>query len=128
MELTKQEKKELISLAHKLRPVVTIGNKGLTDNVQSEIALALRSHGLLKIKVLESDREARVAMVEAICEEHQAALVQSIGFTLTVFRPKAEASTSAANQLKRANKLVKPCHRKKKAEPRRGKPKKRARS
>ena len=46
-----------------------IGNNGLTASVLQEIENSLNAHELIKIKVFGDDREARVAMLEEICEK-----------------------------------------------------------
>lgn len=86
MNLTKEQKKELIAQSHKLHPVVMIGSKGLTEAVNIEIERALESHGLIKIKVAGTDREARNDMFTTICNTHHAELINSIGFIGTFYR------------------------------------------
>jgi RNA-binding protein len=89
-KLTPAERSELRAEAHGLKPVVMIGESGLTPSVMKEISASLDSHGLIKIRVAGDDREARVAMYEQICEEQQAQPVQHIGKLLVVYRPKVE--------------------------------------
>lgn len=76
--------------AHALKPVVIIGEAGLTPAVIKEIELGLDSHGLIKVRVFGDDREARVGMYEAICAQLDAAPVQHIGKLLVIYRPKKE--------------------------------------
>jgi len=64
----------LRGLAHKLNPVVMVGNNGLTASVLQEIENSLNAHELIKIKVFGDDRDARVAMLEEICEKKLARL------------------------------------------------------
>ena len=73
--------------AHPLHPVVMIGDAGLTDAVIREIDLSLKAHELIKIRVLGDDRAARVAMLDRICTDLNAAPVQHIGKLLLVYRP-----------------------------------------
>jgi putative YhbY family RNA-binding protein len=49
MALTEKQLRFLRGKAHALRPVVMLGNKGLTDNVVAETAQALRDHELIKV-------------------------------------------------------------------------------
>ena len=42
------------------------------------------------MRVANDDREARAAMMGAICEEHGAASVQHIGKILVIYRPKPD--------------------------------------
>ncbi|MCC6072151.1 ribosome assembly RNA-binding protein YhbY [Massilia sp. GCM10020059] len=89
-KLTPVERSALRAEAHGLKPVVIIGEAGLTPAVMKEIAASLDSHGLIKVRVFGDDREARVAMYETICEELDAAPVQHIGKLLVIYRPKKE--------------------------------------
>jgi len=55
--LNKQQLKTLRSMAHALKPVVRLGQNGLTDAVMRELDLALDHHELVKVKITGSDRE-----------------------------------------------------------------------
>lgn len=76
----------LRGLGHDLNPVVMIGNNGLTEQVLKEIDVSLKSHELIKIKVFGDDREARVAMLQEICEKTNAIPVHHIGKQLIIYR------------------------------------------
>jgi putative YhbY family RNA-binding protein len=89
-KLTPVERSALRAEAHALKPVVIIGEAGLTPSVMKEISGSLDSHGLIKVRVAGDDREARVAMYEQICEELKAQPVQHIGKLLVLYRPKLE--------------------------------------
>jgi RNA-binding protein len=89
-KLTPVERSALRAEAHALKPVVIIGEAGLTPSVMKEVGASLDSHGLIKVRVFGDDREARVAIYEQICEELDAAPVQHIGKLLVVYRPKKE--------------------------------------
>ena len=76
----------LRGLAHKLNPVVMVGNNGLTASVLQEIENSLNAHELIKIKVFGDDRDARVAMLEEVCEKTGATKVHHIGKQLVIYR------------------------------------------
>jgi RNA-binding protein len=90
LKLTPAQRSDLRSQAHGLDPVVMIGDSGLTPAVIKEIDTSLNAHGLIKIRVLGDDRDARVAHYETICTDLGAAPVQHIGKLLVVYRPKKE--------------------------------------
>jgi RNA-binding protein len=90
LKLTPAQRSDLRSQAHGLAPVVMIGDSGLTPAVMKEIDASLNSHGLIKIRVLGDDRDARVAHYETICTDLGAAPVQHIGKLLVVYRPKKD--------------------------------------
>ncbi len=89
-KLTPVERSALRAEAHALKPVVIIGEAGLTPSVIKEISSSLDSHGLIKIRVAGDDRALRTEMYENICTELSAHPVQQIGKLLVVYRPKVE--------------------------------------
>ncbi len=84
--LDKATIKYLRSLAHALKPVVRLGHNGLTTAVTNELDGALNHHELVKVKLSESDKEARHQQLEALCASVNALCVQQIGHTATLFR------------------------------------------
>lgn len=89
-KLTPVERSALRAEAHGLKPVVLIGEAGLTPSVIKEISASLDSHGLIKVRVFGDDREMRTEIYENICAELDAAPVQHIGKLLVIYRPKKE--------------------------------------
>lgn len=87
LELTSRERSDLRSAAHPLKPVVLIGDNGLTDAVLKEIDRALTAHGLIKVRAGGSDRDEREAMLTSICDALSCASVHHLGKTLILFRP-----------------------------------------
>lgn len=87
LNLSISQRLELKGRAHALKPVVMIGNAGLTPAVLDEIERSLKSHDLLKIKVMHDEREVREAMLREICTLLKAGAVQHIGKTLVIYRP-----------------------------------------
>jgi RNA-binding protein len=79
------DKKQLKSNAHSLKPVVMIGQSGLTAAVLAEIELALDHHELIKIKV-RAERDERKLISEKICTQTNAELIQSIGACVVIYR------------------------------------------
>jgi len=86
MKLTDQQKRHLRGLGHALKPVVILGNAGLTENVLAEIDQALAYHELIKVRINAADREQRTAIIDAICEQTKGDPVQCIGHVLLIFR------------------------------------------
>jgi len=84
--LTAARRSELRAQAHKLTPVVIIGDKGLTDEVVAEIDRSLKAHELIKVRAATDDREARGEWLERICERLEAHAVQQIGKVLVIYR------------------------------------------
>src|SRR5690606_16809223 len=76
----------LRSAAHSLKPIVLIGDQGLTDSVLKEIDIALKAHELIKIRASGQDREERDAILQQICTALGCEPVHHIGKTLIVYR------------------------------------------
>lgn len=92
VDLSPYQRRTLRGRAHHLRPVVTVGEAGLTPTVLKEIDAHLKSHELIKIKVLGDDRAGRERLVEDICRQLEAGRVQVIGKMLVVYRPRPDAA------------------------------------
>lgn len=86
MPLTSKYKQQFKAQAHDLKPIVMLGNHGLTAAVHSEIERALHDHELIKIKVNEKDRVARKQLIADICETHKAELIQAIGLVAVIYK------------------------------------------
>lgn len=86
LDLTPRERNVLRGAAHPLKPVVLIGDNGLTAAVLKEIDVHLTAHELIKIRASGADREARDAMLSEICEALSCAPVHHLGKTLIVYR------------------------------------------
>jgi RNA-binding protein len=89
--LTSAQRQYLKGLAHKLDPVVMIGNHGLTPAIHKEIEHTLAVHELIKIKASSNDTDTRKTWMEEICSTAKAVAVQQIGKTLVVYRPAKTA-------------------------------------
>ena len=88
--LSAAEKKSLKARAHKLEPVVLIGNKGVTDEVVKEVETALKAHELIKVRAPGLEREAREEAMHTLCARTGAESVQTIGKVLVIYRKRDE--------------------------------------
>lgn len=86
-QLSPEQRKFLKAQGHGLKPVVMIGNAGLTEAVKLETDRALQAHELIKVRVLGDDRVARETWFMELCESLDAAPVQHIGKLLMLYRP-----------------------------------------
>lgn len=85
--LTPSQRKEHRADAHHIDPVVAIGGDGLTDAVVKEADLALKAHGLIKVRVFSDERETREAFFAQLADQLNAAPIQHIGKLLVLWRP-----------------------------------------
>lgn len=103
MTTDNQTRKQYRAIGHHLKPVVII-SKGLTANVLAELDRALGDHELIKIRVNAEDREAKQALITALCSKLGAELIQVAGHVALIFRaapkPKAELSNLLRHQEK----------------------------
>lgn len=90
MPLTEQQKKEFRTRGHTLKPVVSIGNAGLTPAVMRELDLSLAHHELMKVKIGGVGRDDRNRMIDTLCNELGAELVQAIGHIALIYRKAAD--------------------------------------
>lgn len=88
--LTTAQQKFLRSHAHHLSPVVWVGASGVTEALLNELSLTLDTHELIKVKLLNDDREQRQAMIDEILAASGAQKVQSIGKILVLYRANAK--------------------------------------
>ena len=109
--LSPAERKLLKARAHALRPVIMVGNQGLSAAVLKELETGLKAHELIKIRVSDDDRDLRQALLGEICGRTGASPVQHIGKILVVYRentqppapaPKKRAVRKQARRSKRS--------------------------
>ena len=86
MNLTEHQKKYLRGLGHQLKPLIMVGDSGLSDSVLAEYESTLDHHELIKVRVRVGDRDARDAIIDKLCTESSAILIQRIGNVALLFR------------------------------------------
>ena len=90
MDLTESQKKYLRGLGHQLKPLVMVGDAGLSDAVLAEFEGTLDHHELIKVRVKVGDREERDRIIISLCDSAGAELVQRIGNTALLYRENPE--------------------------------------
>ena len=74
-------------MGHTLKPVVMIGQYGLTESVLAELESTMEKHELLKIKIRVQDRDEKQQMIDQIVKVSHSRLVQVIGNIMVIYRP-----------------------------------------
>ena len=69
MSINNADKKRFRQIGHDLKPIVTIAQKGLTENILLEVKRALNDHELIKIKVVGADRDQKKELVDVLCTD-----------------------------------------------------------
>jgi len=90
MPLSTKQNQQLRSLAHHIKPVIIIGNAGLTEAVVEEIKIAIAHHELIKVKINAGEREERKQIIDNITTECDCHHVQSIGHVGVFYRASKE--------------------------------------
>lgn len=98
--LSSGHKKRYRAIGHTLKPIVTIGGKGLTESLLTELERALEDHELIKIKLAIVDRELRQVTVTEICQQSGAEVVQAIGKTVLLFRAAKKPKPKLSNLIR----------------------------
>ena len=100
MSLSPEQRREYRGIAHNLKPVIIVGDKGLTEGLQEELERALNDHELIKVKVASQDREARQEAISALCEAAGAELIQVIGKIAVIMRRAKQPNPKLSNLLR----------------------------
>jgi len=87
-ELASFQRKALRGLANPLRPVVHVGEAGVSDAVLRALDDALLAHELVKVRLLAP--EDKKATARAIADESGAALCGLVGHTVILYRPNPD--------------------------------------
>ncbi len=85
-KMDNKQKAKLIADAHHLKPVVMVGQKGLTTNVLSETDQALTAHELIKVKIMAEDKTERTAIADQIGAELNTTVLKIIGNIAIIYR------------------------------------------
>lgn len=86
MNLSDAQKKFLRGLGHRLKPVISIADAGLTKSVFDEFTSTIEHHELIKVRVRNDDRNVRNSIVHELCEKSEATLITRIGNVALIFK------------------------------------------
>lgn len=100
MPLTSQDKKQLKSIGHHLKPVLQLGDKGPSESFISEFDQRLEDHELIKVRINGEDRDQRLAIVESLCQACSCEQVQFIGKTALFYRAAKKPNPKLSNLLR----------------------------
>lgn len=85
------QRKYLRGLAHGMKPVVFIGQKGITERLNRSINDALTAHELIKVKYIDfKDKEDKTELARIIEKSHDCEMVGMIGHTAIFYRQHPE--------------------------------------
>ena len=92
MQLDNATIKRLKGIGHDLKPIVMIGNKGVTPSITEEIDRALSDHELIKVKLPAGTKEERDVIGAELATTAKATLVHSIGRMALLLRKNPNAN------------------------------------
>jgi len=90
MALKNSQIRYLRGLCHALKPVILVGQKGVTDALFAELDAALTHHELVKVKIAAEDRESRDQLGADLAKRAKAEGVQKVGHVGCLFRRNDE--------------------------------------
>lgn len=81
------QKKYLKALAHSLKPVVFIGQKGLTPTLAKAMDDAFDAHELIKVRFIDfKEKDHKNALTQEIEKNHGCFKVSMVGHIVTFYR------------------------------------------
>lgn len=90
MKISESQKKHLRGLGHQLKPVIIVGDAGLSESLLKEFDSTIEHHELIKVKVRAGDRAQRDSLIGELCDRGNAQLVTRIGNVALLYRRNAE--------------------------------------
>lgn len=88
--LTQVQRKHLRELGHKLKPVIQVGDAGVSDPLFREFDSTIGHHELIKVKLRAGNRDERDRMIDELCQRGAATLIARVGNTALIYRRNAE--------------------------------------
>lgn len=86
VSLTDKQRRHLRGLAHGLKPVIRVGQAGVSDAVVAETSRALEAHELIKVKIAGMERDARDDALASLADRTESEIVGRIGHTAVLYR------------------------------------------
>ena len=98
------QKRFLRGVAHSLKPVVFVGQKGFTRTLADAMDDALDHHELVKVKFIEfKEKEKKLALAEQIEKTVPCEMVGMVGHVATFFRQQSDPEKRKINLPQRAD-------------------------
>ena len=99
--ISSSARKKYRQIGHHLRPIVTVGNSGITIAVAEEMRRALADHELIKVKLNIEEKSERAREVKNLSTALNAHFIQLIGKNALLYKKNPSAkSSSLSNVLK----------------------------
>lgn len=102
MELDNATIKRLKGIGHELKPIVMIGNNGVTPAITEEIDRALTDHELIKVKLPAGSKHERDLVCTELAAKANAYLIHTIGRMALLLRQNPNANPKLSNLVRHA--------------------------
>lgn len=102
MQLDNATIKRLKGIGHELKPIVMIGNKGVTPTIIEEIDRALSDHELIKVKLPAGTKQERDVVGSELAASTNSQLLHSIGRMALLLRQNPKANPKLSNLARHA--------------------------
>ena len=102
MELDNATMKRLKGIGHGLKPIVMIGNNGITPAITEEINRALNDHELIKVKLPAGNKQERDVVCTELAKGANASLIHTIGRMALLLRQNPNANPKLSNLARHA--------------------------
>mgnify|MGYP001065795797 CR=1 FL=1 len=86
MKLSKSQITYLRGISHKLKPIITISNRGLSAPLMNEFLSTINHHELIKVRVRNHTKDDREPIIEDLCIKTEAQLVSAIGNIALIYK------------------------------------------
>jgi RNA-binding protein len=97
MSLSTKEKVRLRGEAMRLKSALKVGRQGFSAGVRDQLDALLVQHGLVKVRLEESDREARATLAAEIGTESVGELIGVTGKAAVYYRLPVEKEAAPPN-------------------------------
>jgi len=88
--MTGKDRRHLRALAHRLSPVVIVGQRGLSDAVVRQVDGALTDHELIKVRLGSECPVGRDEIAGGLADRTGAEVAGTVGRVVILFRPHPE--------------------------------------
>ena len=92
MTLSESQKKFLRGLGHQLKPVIVIGDGGLSESLLKEFESTINHHELIQVRIRAGDRKSRDETIRSLCEQSRSSLITRIGNVALIYRGNEDDS------------------------------------
>ena len=90
-ELTSFQAKYLRGLAHAFKPVVFVGQKGVTDALVKSAGEAFRRHELIKVKFIDfKEKDQKLEMAAVLEKKTGSRMAGMVGHVAIFYRPHSD--------------------------------------